>query len=137
MSIVTLQLGQCGNQLGQTFFQTLMNNPVESGHKAENDIFFREKHGSQDKYIKYARCVSVDMEPKVIQQCEKKARSSGTWEYDPAQKVTKQSGSANNWAYGYNVHGRSVVKDVEDLMRKVMKKVPGKCTVSYTVCVGN
>lgn len=60
MSIVTLQFGQCGNQLGHSLFNTIMDETKDMGHK-HRDIFFREGHQS----VPTARAVLVDMEPKV------------------------------------------------------------------------
>ncbi|KAF8820371.1 tubulin/FtsZ family, GTPase domain-containing protein, partial [Cardiosporidium cionae] len=75
-----------------------------------------------------ARAVLVDMEPKVVQAYVDLASqgSSATsyktqhytnsevinfdqikgWDYNPAATVIDQAGSGNNWAYGYNIHGK-------------------------------
>ncbi|KDO16606.1 hypothetical protein SPRG_17885 [Saprolegnia parasitica CBS 223.65] len=55
MSIVTLQLGQCGNQLGYALFDKLA---TELEAPLEMDIFFRGPSST-------ARAVLIDMEPKV------------------------------------------------------------------------
>ena len=48
-----------------------------------------------------ARAVLLDMEPKVISKC---LARRGVWSYDTSRVHFQQSGSGNNWAYGYN-HG--------------------------------
>jgi len=44
MSVVTLQIGQCGNQIGCDFFSTLMLNLVKEGKHGSNEQenYFRE-----------------------------------------------------------------------------------------------
>lgn len=70
MSVVTVQLGQCGNQIGSQFFSTVasdlqssQNSRVFSGYEDEClDRFF-----SVDERGKWmARAVMVDTEPKVL-----------------------------------------------------------------------
>lgn len=60
----------------------------------------------------------MDMEPKVIEGVVSKARRSGTWRYEPKRTFARQSGSANNWAYGYSVHGRECQDDIINKIRQ-------------------
>lgn len=115
MSVVTIQFGQCGNQLGQAFFDTMMDEIYASG-TTHQDVFFRT--GLRDTQPT-SRALLVDMEPKVVAQCIESAQASGKWKYDKKNTCTRQSGSGNNWAYGYNVHGRVVCDEVLELVRKV------------------
>ncbi len=64
-SIVTLQLGQCGNQIGREMFHSLSNelHTSTTNPDAVDDTFFYYKT-EHSKPI--ARAVLVDMEPKVI-----------------------------------------------------------------------
>ena len=73
MSVVTVQMGQCGNQLGYEFFSSLaedmapgsgsMGAAQESAYQAAaSDRFF---HADKEGVLS-ARAVMVDMEPKVI-----------------------------------------------------------------------
>jgi hypothetical protein len=90
MSIVTVQLGQCGNQLGSQFFELLNDDVAEWGHD-QRERFFRHEAGT-DRGL--ARAVLVDMEPKVVHACLRKgSRPSSTWAYDSQNVVIQQSGS--------------------------------------------
>eukprot|EP00948_MAST-09A_sp_MAST-9A-sp1_P004283 g4283.t1 len=97
MSVICIQIGQCGNQLGWSFFDELYRlNPG-------NDVFFRRgKNGGT-----VARALLVDMESKVVSKCLRKPRTrASAWSFDKNNAVfTEQGGSANNWARGYFRNG--------------------------------
>lgn len=69
MSVITLQIGQCGNQLGCSLFEALAQDPEAA------NTFFRERaartaahEASAAKQLGKrwaARSVLIDMEPKV------------------------------------------------------------------------
>lgn len=40
------------------------------------------------------------------------------WSYDPGQSFYCQSGSANNWARGYSLHGSQAWEAIEDKVRR-------------------
>ncbi|KAL0491234.1 tubulin delta [Acrasis kona] len=114
-SIITIQLGQCGNQAGCALFELLSKeyNNMKAEEEEWNRFFRAPINGST---LPTARSVLIDMEPKVIQQTTKSTRS---FKYDPSRFYFKQSGSGNNWAFGYNVHGPASWDDgISDLVRK-------------------
>ncbi|KAF0689748.1 Aste57867_18816 [Aphanomyces stellatus] len=124
MSVVTLQLGQCGNQVGLSLFDKLA---AELKHFSPEDkeCFFRahdaKNIGSHPKTT--ARAVLIDMEPKVVNQClDKAGGKSQAWQYDGANVVCEQGGSGNNWAYGYAVHGNASADAVTDVVRKEVEQ---------------
>lgn len=89
MSLVTVQLGQCGNQLGSQLFELLDEEVSEWGHERER--FFRRDSGTERGI---ARTVLVDMEPKAVNACLRKgSRPSANWAYDSKNVVIQQSGS--------------------------------------------
>lgn len=65
-----------------------------------------------------ARAVLIDMEPRVVRATIEEAKSSGQWQYDESRSFARASGSANNWAHGYNTHGPAVQHALEELIRK-------------------
>uniref|UniRef100_A0A670Z1Z5 Tubulin delta 1 n=1 Tax=Pseudonaja textilis TaxID=8673 RepID=A0A670Z1Z5_PSETE len=106
MSIIAVQLGQCGNQIGREVFDTICTDLHSSQgfcSKKENDSyqaaskerFFEEKDGGM-----VARAVLVDMEPKVINQTLSFASRTGNWRYGPRSAFCQKQGSGNNWAHG-------------------------------------
>ena len=93
MSIVTLQLGQCGNQLGSELFRALGTQLL--GATNSSDAFFRSN--SSGHWV--PRCLLVDMEPKVVNACMRSNKLSSLWMYDPANAVLQQSGSGASEAW--------------------------------------
>jgi len=129
MSVVTLQLGQCGNQVGERLFQTLSNESLQGAPSGRyrNDIqtrFFRRAKSRKGQATGglVARAVLVDMEPKVIHNVLAKAASSQSWAYDAKRTFTQQCGSANNWSYGYNLHGPKHGDAILDVVRSEVER---------------
>ena len=129
MSVVTIQLGQCGNQIGFEFYDLLSKSaskpnhgPLSSFHSDDysdlvSERFFHTKESGKT----FARAVMVDMEQKVIGQAfHDTQRHSSTWSYHRDQQVTGKKGSGNNWAQGYCHHGPKCISDV---LEKVSKEV--------------
>uniref|UniRef100_A0A2K5EE52 Tubulin/FtsZ GTPase domain-containing protein n=1 Tax=Aotus nancymaae TaxID=37293 RepID=A0A2K5EE52_AOTNA len=107
MSIVTVQLGQCGNQIGFEVFDALLRDSHSSQglcSKRENEAYqtsCKERFFSEEENgVPIARAVLVDMEPKVISQTLSKAAQSGRWKYGQHACFCQKQGSGNNWAYG-------------------------------------
>ncbi|XP_056330417.1 tubulin delta chain [Danio aesculapii] len=122
MSVVSLQLGQCGNQIGHELFSVLSddsNGPNRKKYKqCSDERFFYEN--STGELV--ARSVLVDMEPKVISQAIAKASKSGRWRYGDKAHFSQKQGSGNNWANGFCVHGPRHKEAVEDLVRMEVER---------------
>ena len=134
-SVVTVQLGQCGNQVGAELFDTLSTEIDAHPSRDRAGIrraFFREPHRDEDSDAGFnsddvastssrktpvARAVLIDMEPKVVQASVRRARKTGRWRYDGDRTLAFQSGSGNNWARGYHTYGELVRDEVLDLVR--------------------
>ncbi|XP_061461382.1 tubulin delta chain [Rhineura floridana] len=129
MSIITIQLGQCGNQIGRELFDAICTD-LHSTHglcsKKENEAFqatCKERFFSEEKPgVLVARAVLADMEPKVIGQTLSMASRSGTWKYDHQSHFCQKQGSGNNWANGYCVHGPKHKEAVMNLIQKEAEK---------------
>ena len=104
--IITLQVGQCGNQIGMEFWKQLC---AEHGINPEGvleeyamngddrkDVFFYQ--ADDEHYI--PRALLVDLEPRVIDSIQKSAYANL---YNPENVyIAKHGGGAgNNWANGY------------------------------------
>uniref|UniRef100_A0A8D2N6P7 Tubulin delta chain n=1 Tax=Zonotrichia albicollis TaxID=44394 RepID=A0A8D2N6P7_ZONAL len=125
MSIVTVQLGQCGNQIGHELFSALCrdsrgthglcsNNENQSYQDSCKERFFCEEESA----VPAARAVLVDMEPKVISQALSMAASSGHWRYSSHSHFCQKQGSGNNWANGYCVHGPRHKEAIMELVQR-------------------
>lgn len=130
MSCVFVNLGQCGNQLGQIFWQEL-----DQWHKrsqlgaaaAGKDGKARFPYATLDGSLP---CVLVDTERKVVTRCagvEPLKRRLA-----PDCVFTECRGRGNNWAYGYyrsNVSSRSgdlralSVESIAEQVRRMAEKV--------------
>ena len=129
--LVTVQVGQCGNQLGLDFFTALAR---EGGREAEDaaaltgcrplhehlPALFREsKSPLRLTCPSTARAVLLDAEPRVVanvvNSVAQSASLSQQWQYTDTDEALKRvwkkvgaSGSANNWAFGYYRHGEAL-----------------------------
>mmetsp|Transcript_6826 Transcript_6826/g.10699 ORF Transcript_6826/g.10699 Transcript_6826/m.10699 type:complete len:443 (+) Transcript_6826:226-1554(+) len=121
MSIVTVQLGQCGNQVGCELFDALAAHQIKN-NTSDVSAFFRTQSSHRDGQKWVARSVLVDMEPRVVHQAREFADKSKSWTYAEANCHTGQSGSGNNWAHGYSVHGPASREKVLDIIRKELEQ---------------
>ncbi|XP_077996264.1 tubulin delta chain-like [Glandiceps talaboti] len=133
MSLVTLQLGQCGNQIGGQLFSTLLDDAYAKAptiSKSENNSyietvenrFFHQPPSHKDDRPLNARAVMVDMEPKVIAQTMQDAKKGGKWCYPKRQQFCQKRGSGNNWAHGYCIHGPKAEEAVMDMVQREAEK---------------
>mmetsp|Transcript_29837 Transcript_29837/g.58439 ORF Transcript_29837/g.58439 Transcript_29837/m.58439 type:complete len:452 (-) Transcript_29837:143-1498(-) len=106
--IITLQVGQCGNQVGTEFWKRLCaEHGINSDGIIEDfatdgsdrkDVFFYQ--ADDEHYI--PRAILVDLEPRVINNIRNSAYANL---YNPENIfVHKEGGGAgNNWAHGYEL----------------------------------
>lgn len=123
MSLAFIHIGQCGNQLGQAFWEEMKNMSAQAPpvpiKKMSNSTRTQKPSdkvtvtGQFTKpHIPYSLpdgslpCVLVDSEPKVVQR----ARGSQMLRNKVSSDVvfTDKTGRGNNWAFGYN--GRNLRK---------------------------
>ncbi|KAA3681099.1 uncharacterized protein DEA37_0001390 [Paragonimus westermani] len=103
MSILSLQIGQCGNQLGAELFQTVYNDCfIQKGYQSSQknadynydsiSTFFHEcADGSLE-----AKCVQVDMEEKVITRLRRTTHRKNEWRFPEDNFYTAKCGSGNH-----------------------------------------
>ncbi|XP_037961085.1 tubulin gamma-1 chain [Teleopsis dalmanni] len=118
--IITLQLGQCGNQIGFEFWKRLClehgisPNGVLEDFSADGfdrkDVFFYQ--ADDDHYI--PRAVLLDLEPRVIHTI---MSSPYAKLYNPENVyLSKHGGGAgNNWASGYS-QGEKLQEEIFDII---------------------
>lgn len=98
MPTITLQVGQCGNQLGNTFWELLQRQKEQLGHGLLAREWFAERHstatsGSNEPLL-YPRLICVDSEAKV----------AGSWGGSSSSSIAPHqlhilghAGCGNNW----------------------------------------
>jgi len=119
--IVHIQVGQCGNQIGGKFWETISD---EHGIDARGvytgkedlqleriNVYYNEATGG--KYV--PRAILVDLEPGTMD-----AVKSGAFGqlFRPDNLVFGQSGAGNNWAKGHYTEGAELIESVLDVVRK-------------------
>ncbi|KAK9461854.1 beta-tubulin [Lipomyces oligophaga] len=119
--IIHLSAGQCGNQIGAAFWQTICGEHGIDGSGAYHgtsdlqmerlNVYFNEASGG--KYV--PRAVLVDLEPGTMD-----AVRSGPFGnlFRPDNFVFGQSGAGNNWAKGHYTEGAELVDSVLDVVRR-------------------
>ncbi|GLC45041.1 hypothetical protein PLESTB_001462300 [Pleodorina starrii] len=95
MPTITLQVGQCGNQVGQALFERLAAQSAAAADRAADSELFRWAPDGRRR----ARCLLVDTEPKVVTSVLAADREGL---FSRQQCYMGQSGRGNNWAFGYN-----------------------------------
>jgi len=119
--IVHLQAGQCGNQIGQKFWEVISAEHgigQDGGYEGTLDqqlerinVYYNEATGG--KYV--PRAVMVDLEPGTMDSV--RAGPMGRI-FRPDNFVFGQSGAGNNWAKGHYTEGAELVDSVLDVVRK-------------------
>ncbi|TPX67847.1 hypothetical protein SpCBS45565_g03420 [Spizellomyces sp. 'palustris'] len=118
--IITLQAGQCGNQIGQEFWSllcqehgispdgTLEDFATEGGDR--KDVFFYQ--ADDEHYI--PRALLVDLEPRVINNILSSPYANL---YNPENifQSTDGGGAGNNWAAGYG-RGEKIYEDIIEMI---------------------
>ncbi|RAL63186.1 hypothetical protein DID88_004265 [Monilinia fructigena] len=137
--IVHLQTGQCGNQIGAAFWQTISGEHGLDGSGVYNgtsdlqlermNVYFNEASGN--KYV--PRAVLVDLEPGTMDAV--RAGPFGQL-FRPDNFVFGQSGAGNNWAKGHYTEGAELVDQVLDVVSDTVVE-PYNATLSVHQLVEN
>ncbi|KAJ3413942.1 gamma-tubulin [Chytridiales sp. JEL 0842] len=118
--IITLQAGQCGNQIGQEFWSQLcaehginsdgilMDQNQDAGDR--KDVFFYQ--ADDEHYI--PRAILLDLEPRVINTI---LTSPYANLYNPENIFLSADGggAGNNWAFGYS-QGEKIAEEVAEMI---------------------
>eukprot|EP00002_Diphylleia_rotans_P040521 TRINITY_DN9620_c0_g1_i1.p1 TRINITY_DN9620_c0_g1~~TRINITY_DN9620_c0_g1_i1.p1 ORF type:complete len:459 (+),score=72.61 TRINITY_DN9620_c0_g1_i1:43-1419(+) len=134
--VITLQVGQCGNQIGMEFWKQLC---LEHGINSEGiledyatqgtdrkDVFFYQ--ADDEHYV--PRAVLLDLEPRVINYIQTSAYANL---YNPENIfVSKDGGGAgNNWASGYSQAQRYQ----EEILDMIDREAEGSDSLEgFTLC---
>jgi len=116
-----VQVGQCGNQIGGAFWETLNeehgidNSGVYTGSLQEqtdrSDVYYTAC--DDNRYV--PRAVLVDLEPGTMEAIQ---NSSFGKMYRPDNYVFGQNSAGNNWAKGHYTEGAELVDQVLEVIRR-------------------
>jgi tubulin gamma len=120
--IITLQVGQCGNQIGSEFWKRLCaehgigpdglltDYALENPGYDRKDVFFYQ--ADDEQYV--PRALLIDLEPRVISAIQQSAFADL---YNPENVFCSKDGggAGNNWARGY-AQAESVQEEIFDML---------------------
>ena len=121
--IVHLQVGQCGNQIGANFWETITGEHGldKTGTFVEDkanrqlldraNVYFTEAQSG--KYV--PRAVLFDLEPGVL-EAVRSGPVGGI--FRPDNILHAQSGAGNNWAKGHYSEGAEILEPIMDAIRR-------------------
>ena len=112
--IITIQVGQCGNQIGWRFWDLALREHASRGILFDDAMSSFFQFNESEKLLK-ARSILIDMEEGVINQIIKSDLGSL---FDTTQLVNDVSGAGNNWANGFYEYGKSYSKVILEKIRK-------------------
>ncbi|KAL0249544.1 hypothetical protein GEMRC1_004774 [Eukaryota sp. GEM-RC1] len=118
--LISLQVGQCGNQIGWKFWDTLIQeHDLHSftGLAEASSTFFSIKDSTTSSKLLKARAVLVDTEERVLSETHKRAAFCQS-SIKTSFVVVAQSGSGNNWADGYFEYGPSKGEETIEALRR-------------------
>ena len=134
---VTVQIGQCGNQIGSRFWDMVLSEHAAHGSAKQGlfdesmSTFFRNVDGPGWDAAEIpvgegrtpiaslrARAVLVDMEEGVVNEVAKGPLGEL---FDQRQYVTDVSGSGNNWAHGHEVYGPQYHDTILESVRQTVE----------------
>ncbi|XP_012542974.1 tubulin delta chain [Monomorium pharaonis] len=129
--MLTLQFGQCGNQLGCDLFSRVAADVATSSTGVSYGANYEYTESTIERWFDgiaecgrrhFARAILVDTEEKVVNKVYQNANAS--WLYRTGNVVCQSGGgSANNWAYGYTTNSRRLSNIVLNATRQEMEKL--------------
>jgi len=138
--IIHVQVGQCGNQVGNAFWMETVKEHCLSGEgkfdeseasgkdedgdglpdELENiDVLFRGTAAEKDKAKWIPRAILVDLEPGTMDVIKNNAIGQL---FKPDNMVFGNNGAGNNWAKGHYTEGAELVENVLDRIRQEIEQ---------------
>ena len=122
MSTVFISIGQCGNQIGNSFWETVLSwNRAEEKHtttkptKGSYCVPFMKRTGD-------IPWIMVDSERKVVRNCLSKRLSQVV---PTANRLSHRKGYGGNWALGYSEQKKegSLMEQTLECLRKEVERL--------------
>jgi len=148
--IIHVQVGQCGNQVGNVMWEFFVNehclkpngdfNPKDpkvvdadgDGNIDQLDkieVYFKPNNDDLKNARHVPRAVLVDLEPGTVDVV--KASSMGKL-FKPDNMIFGSNGAGNNWAKGHYTEGAELVDQVVDTVRKETENAD--CPQGFQIC---
>ncbi|KAG8932540.1 Tubulin beta-2 chain [Tulasnella sp. 417] len=126
--ILNISIGQAGNQVGQTFWETILaeHGLDKSGLYHGTDPQQLERVGvyfstveSQGQVKHIPRSTQIDLESGV---CNRIRSGPLGGLFRPDTYIAGESGAGNNWAKGYYTEGAELIENILDVLRKQIEE---------------
>lgn len=133
-SRICIHVGQCGNQIAQNFWHSLLQEHADISEDGKHGKFRYDgalcsmltnldrggqlRMGSDVKRLR-ARAILVDMEERVLDHTKRSVIGAL---FDSSQRLSDCSGSGNNWAYAFSVYGSRHGECIADMIQSEMEK---------------
>eukprot|EP01036_Dinobryon_divergens_P049623 gene49623-66471_t len=132
--IVTIQVGQCGNQIGNSFWNILLQEHEKTPDNDESlSAFFRFAPQRDGSRVMKARALLIDMECGPLTETMRGPLGSL---FDETQFVMDVSGSGNNWAHGHMHYGPQYRPKFEEALRRIAEDCDSLQTFILTHSLG-
>jgi tubulin gamma len=135
--VLTLQVGQCGNQIGLEFWKQLCLEhaigpdgrlePYAAPNVDRKDAFFYEA----DDRRHVPRALLIDLEPRVIQSIKNSAYGSLFNPENYFLDIRDRGGAGNNWASGYT-QGQMLDELLFDMIDREAENA--ECLAGFQIC---
>lgn len=113
---ITVQVGQCGNQIGSQFWTKLLaEHETTPDTDAALGAFFRFSNSKSNRKVMKARALLIDMETGPLHEVMKSPISSL---FDETQFVMDVYGAGNNFAHGHYEYGPKYRNQFEEGLRR-------------------
>ena len=151
--VITVQVGQCGNQIGGRFWQLALSEHAERTKNQGGEVplyddslssFFRNVASKKNSVKDYdsntplrdlkARSILIDMEEGVVNGL----LNGPIGDLFDAEKslITDVSGAGNNWAHGFHVYGPQYNAKITECFRSALEKCDSPQCFLITQSVG-
>ena len=116
--LVVVQVGQCGNQVGASFWRCVGDQLNAAGQSGAAESLWSLVQPAREGRAPRARCVLVDSEPKAA-----RGGAQGESLLAAAPLVSAQAGRGGNWAAGYALPGESAGETERSLLARALQAV--------------
>lgn len=115
--IITIQVGQCGNQIGSRFWELALREHAARGITYDDSMSSFFTYDESSNQLK-ARAILVDMEEGVLNSLLKSEIGEL---FDNHQLIKDVSGAGNNWANGFYEYGKQYSPIIIEKVRTVLE----------------
>ena len=123
--ILNLHIGQCGNQMGLNFWETISPEhgiDLDGTYQGSSDLQLQRAnvyYKESDKSRYTPRAIFVDLEPGTIDFIQ--ASSIGRL-VGPESFISGTGGAGNNWGKGHYTDGAEKIYEIMDVIRKEVER---------------